>query len=251
MPTEKDSKQALVRSVDRAFQLLELLEAADRPLRLVDLSSGADLQNATTLRILRSMEQRGLVVTEHGEYRLGPAVLGLANGFLTTDPLSNRCRPVLQQLSDATGLTTSLYVRVGATRVLTLRVDGKNPLRYQMPLGRRLPLLVGAGKTILAVLPADTIDEVLTAAGTIRTATGDPIDPDRFREQLAAIRDDGYHIAVEERDVGFASVSVPVYDKEKTVLGAISAVGPTETVNAEQLLGWVPELRRAAQAVHR
>ncbi|MBK1783747.1 IclR family transcriptional regulator [Prauserella cavernicola] len=241
--TEESAKQpsTTVRSVDRAFQLLELLETSDRPLRLVDLSSGAGLQNATTLRILRAMEQRGFVVAEHGEYRLGPAALGLANGFLLTDPLSNRCRPVMQQLSEATGLTTNLYVRVGNARVLTLRVDGESPLRYQMPLGRRLPLHVGAGKTILAALPRETAEELLPDL---------PGSPAEYREQLAAIRRDGYHISVEERDIGFASVSVPLYDQTATVLGAISAVGPTETVDAERLLGSVPELRRAAQAVN-
>ena len=75
--TAAETSSSTVRSVDRALDLLELLERGDGPLRLVELSRGSGLQNATVLRILGSLQRRGWVTVEHGEYRVGPAALGI------------------------------------------------------------------------------------------------------------------------------------------------------------------------------
>lgn len=250
-PTPADASASTVRSIDRALDLLELLESSDSPLRLVELSRGSGLQNATVLRILGSLQNRGLVAADSGLYRLGPAALGMGHGYLAADPLSTRARPVLQQLADGTGLTASLYVRIGASRILTVRVDGENPLRYQLPLGRRLPLHVGAGKNILAALPAAELDSILEKLGDTATASGDRITADELRTQLEEIRRQGFHISINERETGVAAVSVPLQNSAGDVIAALSASGPIETTTRPHLEARVPELRRAAAAVQR
>ncbi|MCJ1709692.1 IclR family transcriptional regulator [Clavibacter michiganensis subsp. phaseoli] len=249
--TAAETSSSTVRSVDRALDLLELLERGDGPLRLVELSRGSGLQNATVLRILGSLQRRGWVTVEHGEYRVGPAALGIANGFLTTDRLSGRARPVLQQLADSTRLTASLYVRIGEERILTVRVDGEDPLRYQLPLGRRLPLHVGAGKNILAAFPEEERERVLAGLGSTDTAGGASVSVDALRDQLAVVRRDGFHISIDERETGVAAVSVPIHDRSGEVVAAISTSGPSETITRARLEARVPELRRAAAAVER
>jgi IclR family acetate operon transcriptional repressor len=244
-----ETSSSTVRSVDRALDLLELLERGDGPLRLVELSRGSGLQNATVLRILGSLQRRGWVTAEHGEYRVGPAALGIANGFLTTDRLSERARPVLQQLADSTRLTASLYVRIGEERILTVRVDGEDPLRYQLPLGRRLPLHVG--KNILAAFPEEERERVLARIGSTDTAGGASVSADELRAQLEVVRRDGFHISIDERETGVAAVSVPIHDRAGEVVAAISTSGPSETITRARLEARVPELRRAAAAVER
>lgn len=250
-PTPADASASTVRSVDRALDLLELLERSDSPLRLVELSRGSGLQNATVLRILGSLQHRGLVATENGLYRLGPAALGMGHSYLATDPLIARARPVLQQLAGSTGLTASLYVRIGDSRILTVRVDGQDPLRYQLPLGRRLPLHVGAGKNILAALPEDERGRILHGLGDTDTAAGERITARELREQLEQVRRDGFHISINERETGVAAVSVPLPGASGDVIAAISASGPLETTSRAHLEAQVPELRRAANALQR
>ncbi|MBF4461540.1 IclR family transcriptional regulator [Rathayibacter sp. VKM Ac-2878] len=237
--------------MDRALDLLELLESSETPMRLVELSRGSGLHNATVLRILGSLQHRGFVATENGLYRLGPAALGMGHSYLVTDPLSSRARPVLQQLASSTGLTASLYVRIGDSRILTVRVDGQDPLRYQLPLGRRLPLHVGAGKNILAALPDDELDRILDGLGDTATAAGEKVTAQELRAQLEQVRRDGSHISINERETGVAAVSVPLHASSGDVIAAISASGPLETTLRARLEAQVPELRRAAAALQR
>jgi IclR family acetate operon transcriptional repressor len=251
MATDGPSSQPTVRSVERALDVLELLERSDRPLRLVDLSRGTGLHAATALRIVGVLQRRGLVQQEGGEYRLGAGALGLAHGFLVSDPLTNRARGVLQQLADSTHLTASLYVRTGHERILTARVDGRDPLRYQLPVGRRLSLVVGAGKTILAFTTADEREAVLAHHGETRDANGSPVSVEELRSSLDEIHRNGFHVSIAERDVAVAAVSAPVFDQQGAVIGAVSASGPAEHNERAGLEALVPEIRRAAQAVGR
>jgi len=243
--------QPTVRSVERARDVVELLERAQGPLRLVDLSRGTGLHTATVLRIVGVLQRRGLVQHVGGEYRLGVATLGMAHSFLVSDPLSTRTRPHLQQLSATTGLTSSLYVRSGGERVLSSRVDGSDPLRYQLPIGRRLPLTVGAGRTILAHMPDGDRDAVVEASGDLVDAHGAKVTADELRGSLDRIRADGFHISIAERDVDVAAVSVPVFGPDGDVVAAVSASGPAELNTRQALVERAPELRRAAQAIGR
>jgi len=248
---EDTSGQPTVRSVERALEVLELLERADRPMRLVELGRGTGLSSATLLRLLAVLQRRDLVASSGGEYRLGVATLGMAHGYISTDPLSNRARPHLQQLADTTKLTTSLYVRSADERILAVRVDGTHPLRYQLPLGRRLALHLGAGKPILANLPSDEIARILEAVGETRRADGRTVSVEGLDADLAAVRRNGFHVSVAERDTAVASISVPVFSSTGEVIASLSASGPVESTDPDRLHEWAPELRRAAAAVGR
>jgi hypothetical protein len=59
----------------------------------------------------------------------------------------------LEDLPKEAGLAASLFVRTGISRAVIARVEGSNPLRYELPIGKRLPLHVGAGKVLAARPP--------------------------------------------------------------------------------------------------
>ena len=150
-----------MRSLSRAMEVFAELQRAERPQRLSDLARTCGMSLPTTLRILRVLQDFGMVSQTDKTYRIGPAVLPAARSYLENDPLVVAARPILQQVASQTGLTASLYTRLGFERILVARVDGDSPLRYDLPLGKRLPLTVGAaGKILLASRPGGR-----TAAG--------------------------------------------------------------------------------------
>ena len=56
--------------------------------------------------------------------QIGASVLAAAHSFLVNDRLVTGGRPIMQELATETGLTCSLYERVGYDRILVARVDG-------------------------------------------------------------------------------------------------------------------------------
>jgi len=137
-----------MRSLERAIDVLEVLDGSRHALRLSEIARRAGLPVATTQRILGVLEARGRVERDAGGYRPGVGLIFGAHAYLTSSPLIMAARPVLQDLAAETGLTASLFRRVGWSRVVLARIDGTRPLRYELPVGERLPLHIGAGKAI-------------------------------------------------------------------------------------------------------
>ncbi len=239
-----------VRSVERALDLLAVLEGSSRPLRLTEIARLAHVHKATAQRLLGVLERRGFVQKSRGLFQVGVASLPLAHTFIMGDRLSAAARSVLQELADASGQTVSLFVRLGFDRVLVERVDGAAPHRYRLPVGERLPLHLGAGRVLAAGLSRAELNTMLERLGEMRLASGKPLQRATLLAELERIRDQGYYVAHEERTLGMASVSAPVVDVDGATRAALCVSGERLHLSDDETLHELSvEVRRAALAI--
>lgn len=242
---EGSPKAGNMRSLSRAMEVFAELQRAERPQRLSDLARTCGMSLPTTLRILRVLQDFGMVSQTDKSYRIGPAVLPAARSYLENDPLVVAARPILQQVASQTGLTASLYTRLGFERILVARVDGESPLRYDLPLGKRLPLTVGAaGKILLAALSEEELQQAAAAA----IAAGHEDRTFTATELRARLPEPGTDFAysADERATGVLSVAVAVPNRGGRPSESLALTSPVETATEAGLKAGVPELRRAA-----
>ncbi|WP_029538986.1 MULTISPECIES: IclR family transcriptional regulator [Rhodococcus] len=250
-PTEATaSTPSTMRSLERALDVLDLLDNAARPLRLTDVARELGLPKATAQRILGTLEARGRVEKVDGGFGTGIATLFGAHSYMKSNRLILAGRPVLRDLAEETGYTASLYVRVGYTRAVVARVEGRVPQRYQLPIGERLPLHLGAGKVLAAGMTADEIDEMWRTLDDPRYASGQTVDRAEFDRELQKIRSEGYRYATGERLVGMASIAAPILDRDGTYLAAVQ-INSTAAEVADQIDELSIAVRRAADSVGR
>lgn len=235
-----------MRSLSRALDVFEQLQRSDRPQRLSELARDCGISLPTTLRLLRVLQDYGLVSQTEKNYRIGPAVLPAARSFLENDPLVLAARPILLQLATQSQLTASLYSRLGHDRILIARVDGTNPLRYDLPLGKRLPLTRGAAGKILIANLGDAELEQIAEVATGRRQEEEPFDLAALKLRLPA-PEEGYAFSVDERASGVMSAAVAVPHPSGTVTESIALTTPVEAYAQEDLRAQVPELKRAAR----
>lgn len=238
-----------MRSVERAFDVIDLLSDSGRPLRLAEVARGTGLHIATAQRILKVLERRNYVAQDSAGYSVGAAALAAAHSFLVGNQLVLTATPVLQELAAALGLTASLSVRVGSARVLVARVEGSSPLRYQLPVGGRLPLHLGAGKVFLAYMDEAERDEVLGEMEKIETAAGAAIPMAEFRARLDEIAANGYAVSRNERVVGAVSVSAPVRSRAGDLLGVVQVAGREEDLSDDRLAAATREVLNAGASI--
>jgi IclR family transcriptional regulator, acetate operon repressor len=239
-----------MRSVERAFDVLEVMRSNGRPLRLSDVARSAGLHPATTQRILGVLERRGYVARENSGYVVGVGSLLAANRFLVDNALIRAATPVLQQLAAGSGLTATLYVRMRLIRVLIARVEGKDPLRYEFPLGQDLPLHLGAGKVLACAMPQDELASLLETVSDLTWVSGKRVSEAEFRAELKRIREQGYYVSREELRLGRSSVTAPIHAPDGQVLAAVSISGQADEMPLEASAGsLIAEVRQAAAAI--
>jgi IclR family acetate operon transcriptional repressor len=238
-----------MRSLERALEVLGVLEDSHKPLRLTDVARRAGLHVATVQRILAVLERYGYAAHEAGGYTVGVTALANAHAYLVTSSLPQVARPVLQELAEATGLTASISVRVDLRRVLIARIDGASPLRYQLPVGERLPIHVGAGRVVAALLTEDELRQLIDEVVPFTLASGAVVDEAEFRRSLDDVRARGYAVSRSERVPGAASVGAAILDPDGRLIAVLQIAGPVESVDGSQIERYVDELGRAAMAI--
>lgn len=235
-----------MRSLQRAIDVLEILDSSKGSLRLNEIARRADLPVATTQRILAVLEARDRVERDAYGYRPGIALTFGAHAFSTTNPLIRAARPVLIELSSLTGLTATLYREHYGRRVALSRAGVARNFGYELVVGSRLPLITGGGKALLAQLD----DEAIEKAHSVAVEGGDDPLPDReaLLKDIAEIRRRGYSISREEREPGVASVAAAV-PAEYGILAAIQVTGTLDDFPEEKTQSMGRQVRQAAIAI--
>ncbi len=244
-----DSGTRSIRSVERAIDVLYSLECASHPMGLSELGRAVGMPKATVLRLLGVLMKRGLAEKVLGRYQIGVGTVPMAHAFLIGSSLSKAALPVMQELAVATEETISLFVRLGFSRVIVQRVEGKHPLRYVLPVGQRLPLHLGAGKILAAAMSDEEVHEMLGQVGDIRRADGEMVTAEAFMAELQQVRKQGFSISINERTLGTASVCAPVVGPDGSTLAVISIIGPTDCVTPDKIPQFSIEVRHAARAI--
>lgn len=220
-----------VRSVERALDILQLVAASASGAGLTEIAGQVRLPKSTVYRLLATLEARGFVrrdaATEH--FHLGLRALDLASRFFEGDDLTGAALPEMQRLRDQVDETVSLYVRDDQERVRVQKVESRQAVRRVVQIGQRSPLYIGAsGKVLLAYSDSPTFRQVIEGLP-------ERFDKDNLLRQLDRVRQDGYAVSIEEREIGTSAVAAPVFNRAGAVVAALCVSGPSNRFDRETI----------------
>jgi DNA-binding IclR family transcriptional regulator len=137
--------------------------------------------------------------------------------------------PFLERVAEASGEVCLLmrYMNGKNSVMLEDSVDGPHPLRYSMNLYEPLSVLWGAtGRSVLAFLRDDEIASALDAAENSPATGQAPPSLETLKEDLAAIRRQGYAMTFGQKIPGAVGFGVPVRDMTGRVFGSLCVTIP-------------------------
>lgn len=227
----REGQRYRLHGVERALDTLELLAAAGPGgMTLTELADQIAVSKSSAFALLQTMIARGFVADSGARltrrYRLGMALAKLGDAAEVQSPLISLAMPVMQSVTDATGLTTRLVIPEGAYAIVTARIDAPGTVRFASYPGKReYPHCTSAGKALLATLPSGQARALAVETGmpprTARTIT----DPDALLWDLELSTVRGYTIDDEEDSEGVFCVGAPVYDRSGGCVAAVSGTG--------------------------
>lgn len=229
-----------MRAVARAADVLELLRTSNGGASLNDLAGRSELAKPSLFRMIRTLEQTGLVERVPGSdaYRLGVRCLALGQAYLEQTDLRREAMPTLQRLRDEFDETVHLSTLDNEFRVVFLeKLETTHAIGMMTSrVGRTAPShCTGSGKVLLAGLDGDPVT-ALETSGDLRRYTNNTIyDPDALRSELEKIREDGCSFDREEHESSVRCVACPIKGASGDVVASVSISGPAERL-PERLL---------------
>lgn len=238
-----DGSADTVQALGRGLRLLRLLSHQEQGALLTDLATELGLAASTTHRLLATLQQAGFAELEDetGLWRVGVETVPVGSAYLRGRDVVSLARPLMRQLTEASGETSNLAIRREAFAVYLSQVESRAMVRAFSRIGDRVPLTCsGVGLALLSRAEPEQLDQLVAEAG-LPVKTGKSIgNRAQLDRALDEARRDGYVIDDEAQVPGMRCVAAPFFDIWGEVAAAISISGPSSRITPERL----PELGR-------
>ncbi|HZA10496.1 IclR family transcriptional regulator [Mycobacterium sp.] len=234
-----------VQSVERAFELLEIMASAGGTIALGELAARAELPQPTIHRLVRTMLAMGYVrQLPNRHYALGPKLIRL--GESATQLIGSWSRPHLAGLVERTGETANMAVLDNDMAVYVAQVPSPHAMRMFTEVGRRVYThSTGVGKALLMQLSNEAIVAVLGRAGMPASTQRTHTTPEALIRDIELSRARGYAVDEGEQELGVRCFAVPVPDAPTPT--AISISGPEARLTLKTATTVTPLLKRIAR----
>jgi DNA-binding IclR family transcriptional regulator len=236
-----------VTSVARALGLLEQLRDSEHGLGVNELARRIGVNPSTASRLLSTLESFGVVQRDgQGPYRLGLALVTLADRVLSRLDLQTLARPILFELMEHTGETATLSLPGEREAITVDSVPARSSVVSMARLGRPSVLHATAvGKVMLAFGGGRLPRERDLVPLTNRTVT----DRARLATEVTAVRERGYGTVFGEREVDVNAIAAPVFDRSGALAAILGLQGPANRLDDPIRL--LPTLRNGAASLTR
>ncbi len=230
MKTEKvESGRNGIQVISRAARVLRSLKEHPDGLSFGQIATNIDLPRSTVQRIVGALQAERLIIANMsgGGVRLGPELAALAEAarFNTAE----QCRPVLLELTKATGETSDLSVLRGDKMIFIDQVPGTHRLRTISSVGEAFPLTSTAnGRACLAQLPRqDALSRARSEAKRLQVE----FDEKTFCNALDKVSELGFAYDLDEHSDGISAIGFAFTDH----IGEIHAISvPVPTSRFER-----------------
>jgi len=239
--------------LERAFSILRLFTEYSPTWTLSAVARQVDLSTSTCHRIIQALRAEGYLGRDEAskQYHLGVAALELGNRARKSSALTSAAAQALRWLAFATGETAFLLEpsEDGRYSVCVDRVEGNQPLRLTVDVGRTVPIHAGAGQKVLLAFMPDSAVETILAGPLHKVARMTITDPKELRADLALIRSRGWSVSFEESHAGTWAMAIPILDSTGHTAAGLALAGPVLRHSAELPDIWRRECFRAAASV--
>ena len=223
----KTESRQPIQVVERTFDLLELLAAADGAVSTTVLAGKLGISVQCANNLLRVLYRRGYVSQDRSRrYRLGPQLCIFGDSTARWEDLRKAMEPVLAALHSRSGFGAFAGVlendRLYCCAHILPNGEPDSPTR-QFWTGE-LHSTAG-GRVLLAALSVSERQKLFARTTRRRMTRNTVSDPEELEKICLRIRETGYAEVKEESHDGICSIAVPVRDCSGAVIAAIAIYG--------------------------
>lgn len=245
-------------TVQKALRVIREFSVAGPVLAVSEIAARLDIPRSTASRLVAALCGDGyLCKTSAGTYVLGLKFVDYASVAASSNAIRGLARTEMLELRQTLGLSTHLSVfdRSRGTIVHIERLRAGELERFPLNPTDRVPVhATSSGKAHLAFCEGDAIERFM--ARTLERFTAATfVNKRRLKDELEAVRQNGYALGCDEFISGVSSVAAPIFGTDGNVVAAMSVTGLSYQLNEkfrrraiEQLGGTVSRISANVRA---
>lgn len=213
----------LVASLQKGLQVLTCFNRTASRLTVTEVARLTGTTAASARRSLLTLLALDYLESDGKRFWMAPRALLVAHAYLSSRPTPQLAQPLLDALSERTRESASVGMLVGDDAIIIARSTARRSLSVGLGIGSRLPSYCSAlGRVLLASLPqaevARRVHAMPRPALTPRTVH----HADEVLALVARCREAGWAGNDGELEIGVRSMAVPVFDRERRTVAAMS-----------------------------
>lgn len=236
--------------VGKALWLLQAIGDHPNGVQLAEVARQGDFPLSTAHRLAGSLVREGFVTFDEStrRYHLGLKLFGLAARVSNAHGFAGAALPILRDLAASTREAALMSVLEGQHQLYVHYVKGPQQVNVIGEPGRLGPLHnTSMGKVLVAFAPRPIREKLLAELPLDSTGPNTITGRERFAEEIAEVRRQGYALADQEHETGIRAVGVPVLGPDGNAVAAISIASPSFRMTIEDCINVVPQLTAAAR----
>ena len=217
-----------MRTLEKAFSILEIFSHERPSLRLAEISEATGIDRSTVHRMLRSMVDQGYLMhrRDNRRYELGPSLLRLA--LIREAVVSTRAHhdDLVRDLTEETQESSHVSLRAGVKLATIAAAQGRLANRVAHEAGAQLdPHATASGLAYLAYAAPSELERCLAQPLT-SYSPATPVDPQMLAPRFEAIRACGHAIADGTFDPEVFGIAAPIFGPDECAVGAVAVATP-------------------------
>ncbi len=246
------SRGDTLQSVERAINILKLFSLSKPDWGVSELSREMHLHKSIVSRLLRTLEQGGLLSRdpETERYRLSVNLISLAAQVVSLLDVREISRPWLRQLAEACRETVNLSV-LESGRVVNIDqcLPQSREIKSTGWVGQSMPPhATAAGKVLMCYLPEAELDPLLRR-GLAHLTPRTIVSPSSLRRELERVREQGYAVAREELEAGLNAVAAPIWDHRGVAVASVNIAGPAYRLTPQMFPKLAVQLKQVTDKI--
>jgi IclR family transcriptional regulator, pca regulon regulatory protein len=239
----------VIHGLIRGLAVIECFDEEHARLSITDVATRTGLQRATARRCLLTLAHLGYATYDGKFFQLTPRVLKLGHSYLATTPLPRLIQPFLDELSEATGESTSAGVLDGTDILYVARASTRRVMSINLAPGARLPAYcTSMGRTLLAALTQAEAQAILDRSDLIAYTDRTKADMAGITTELAVVAAQGFAVIDQELELGLCSIAVPLFNAQGRIVAALNIGAQTARAPTSRMIAHFLPLMRKVQS---
>jgi DNA-binding IclR family transcriptional regulator len=221
-------KGTTIQSLEVGMGIVETISEQGRPLKFSEIQELTQITKSNLYKYLNTFTQLGILYRnkDNGEYVLGSKLIEYGMAAVDQENVIDRISPFLHDINAKSSSTVLFSTWTQNGPMIVKDFNNNRGLNIGAQIGTFLPIRSATGKVFLSFMEDQKIRE--WKAKEFMQITSDKIS--QLEVECDSIREKEISFAREPLVSSVSSVSIPVLNYKKNLLGAVTVVGFSEFI---------------------